>query len=125
MTEVGLWQLDVLLADDLMNDRIHFLKVIILSEFLISQSSLFHSITVEGKKVFLKSFTFIGGILLHCFVLYDILCMGIIEYRHFRDCDLVFCENHKVFYTNVAVEKPPSLVQPCTTNIFVFFIMQP
>ena len=79
MTEVGLWQLNVLLADDLMNDRIHFLKVIILSEFLISQSSLFHSITVEGKKVFLKSFTLIGGILLHCFVLYDILCMGIIE----------------------------------------------
>ena len=56
MTEVGLWQLDVLLADDLMNDRIHFLKVIILSEFLISQSSLFHSITVEGKKSVLEKF---------------------------------------------------------------------
>ena len=125
---LGLWQLNALLADGLMNDRILFRKVTILSvEFLISQSNLFRSIIVEGKKFFLKKlcFAFIAGILLHCFVLYDILCMGIIEYRHFRDCDLVFCENHKVFYTNVAVEKPPSLVQPCTTNIFVFFIMQP
>ena len=50
MTEVGLWQLNVLLADDLMSARIHFLKVAILSEFLISQSNLFHSITVEEKK---------------------------------------------------------------------------
>ena len=63
------------------NDRILFLKVTILSEFLISQSNLFQSIIVEGKKVFLKEscFTFIAGILLHCLVLYDILCMGIIE----------------------------------------------
>ena len=47
-----------------MNDRILFLKVSILSEFLISQSNLFHAIIVEGKKVFLKEscFTFIAGI---------------------------------------------------------------
>ena len=67
------------MLDGLMNDRILFLKVTILSEFLISQSNLLHSIIVEGKKVFLKSFTFIAGILLHCLVLYDILCMEIIE----------------------------------------------
>ena len=64
-----------------MNDRILFLKVSILSEFLISQSNFFHSIIVEGKKVFLKKscFTFIAGILLNCLALYDILHMGIIE----------------------------------------------
>ena len=64
-----------------MNDRILFLKVTILLEFLISQSNLFHFILVERKKVLLKKLclTFIAGILLHCLVLYDILCMGIIE----------------------------------------------
>ena len=66
-----------------------FLKVPILAEFLIFQSNLFHSIIVEGKKVFLKKscFTFIAGILLNYFVLHDILCMGIIKYRYFGDCD--------------------------------------
>ena len=72
--------------DGLMNDRILFhrilLKVLIFSEFLIFQSNLFHSIIVEGKKVFLKKscFTFIAGVLLllHCLVLYDTLCMGIV-----------------------------------------------
>ena len=69
------------IADGLMNDRILFLKVTILSEFLISQSNLFHSIIGEGKKSVLEKqcFTFIARILLHCLVLYDILCMGIIE----------------------------------------------
>ena len=55
-----------------------FFRVLILSEILIFKSNLFHSTIVEGKKVFLKKsgFTFIEGILLHCLVLYDILCMG-------------------------------------------------
>ena len=72
-----------------MNDKILFLKISILSELLIFQSNLFHSIFVEGKKMFLKKscFTFIAGILLHCLVLYDILCMGIIVYRCFGDCN--------------------------------------
>ena len=50
-----------------MNDRILFLKVLILSKFLIFKSNLFHSINVEEKKVFMKRscFTFIAGILLH------------------------------------------------------------
>ena len=64
-----------------MNGRILFLKVSILSEFLIFQSNLFHQLLLEEKKVFLKKsfFTFIAGILLHCLALHDILCMGIIE----------------------------------------------
>ena len=51
-----------------------------LSDFLIFQSNLFHSIIVEGKHVFLKKscFTFIAGILLFCLVQYDILCAEII-----------------------------------------------
>ena len=67
----------MLLAHGLMNEKILFLKVTILSEFLISQSNLFHSIIVEGKNVCLKKscFTFIAGVLLHCFVLYNLLCM--------------------------------------------------
>ena len=82
MTEdLGLWQLNVLLGHGLMNDRIFLLKISILSEPFIFQSNLFHSIIVGRKKVFLKKscFTFIAGILFHCLVLYDILCLGIIE----------------------------------------------
>ena len=69
----------MLLGNGVMNDRILFLKVSILSEFLIFQSNLFHSVIVEGKNIFLNKscFTFIAGILLHCLVLYDILCLGI------------------------------------------------
>ena len=69
------------IRDGLTNDRIHFLKVLILSEFLIVESNLFHSVIVEGKKVFLKKscFTFITGILLHYHVRYDIFCIGVIE----------------------------------------------
>ena len=52
--------------------------MLILSEFLIIQSNLFHSIIVEGKKSVLEN-SFIAGILLHCLALYDILCIGIIE----------------------------------------------
>ena len=64
-----------------MNDRIQFLQVLILSEFLIFKPNLFHSTIVEGKKVLLKRscFTVTAGILLHCLVQYDMLCRGIIE----------------------------------------------
>ena len=69
---LGLWQLHVLLADGLMNDRILFLKVAILSEFLIFQSNLFHSIIVEGKKSVLEEVVFHiycwNFITLHCYV---------------------------------------------------------
>ena len=71
----------MLLGDGLMIDKILFLKVLIVSEFLAFKSNLFHSNIVEGKQVFLKKscFTFIDGILLHCLVLYDILSMGTTE----------------------------------------------
>ena len=42
--------MNMLLEDGLMNDRILFLKVTILSEFLISQPNLFHSIIIDGKR---------------------------------------------------------------------------
>ena len=78
---LGLWKLNMLLADGLMNYRILFLKVAILSELLIYQPNLLHSIIVEGRKVFLKKScsTFIVGILLDCLILSDILCIEIIE----------------------------------------------
>ena len=61
---LGLRKLNVLLGNGLMNDIIPFLKVSILSEFLIFRCNLFHSIIVEGKIEFLKKkcFTFIAGI---------------------------------------------------------------
>ena len=53
---LGLWQLKRLLADDLINFRILFLKILKLLEFLMLWSSLFHSIIVDGKKQFLKKY---------------------------------------------------------------------
>ena len=70
-----------------------------LSEFLIFESNLFHSAIVEKKK-----YAWItqcnktmqqnsktkqcNRILLHCFVLYDILCVGIhSHWRYFGECD--------------------------------------
>ena len=64
-----------------MNDGIIFLKGSLLSDFLILQSNVSHSIIAEWKKVFLKKsrFAFIDGILLQCFDLYNIFCVGTIE----------------------------------------------
>ena len=64
-------------------------KFSIHSEFLMFQSNFFHSIKAEGKTVFSKKsrFTVITGILLHCFVLYNILCVGMIEWKKFGDCN--------------------------------------
>ena len=88
VTKVLPLQVCVLLGNGLINGRILFLEVLILSEFLIFQSNLFDSITVEGKKVFLTKpcFTFINGILIECTS--DTVI-------------LVFHKNRKVFYTNV------------------------
>ena len=85
MTEVFfhlvLWQVNVLLGDGLINVRILFSNVSIVSEFLMFQSNLLHSIIAEGKKVFMRNLcvTFISGSLLHCFVLYNMLYIGMID----------------------------------------------
>ena len=80
LTLLGLRQLNVLLGDAPMNDRILFWKVSILSRCLIFQSNLLHSTIVEGKKSLKNSCaTFIAGILLHCLVLYDIWSIQIIK----------------------------------------------
>ena len=47
-------QLYVLLGEGLINCRILFLKVLRLFELRIDISKLFHSITTDGKKFFLK-----------------------------------------------------------------------
>ena len=52
---LGLWQLKIEFDDALINFKILFLKAEKISEFLIFKSKLFHSMTVDGKKEFLKS----------------------------------------------------------------------
>ena len=89
-----------------MSDGIVSQKISILSELLIFQSNLFHSIFVEEKKVFLEVVfhTNCKNFIMLPF-LYDILCAKIIEYRYFGDCDSIFCRNSKVSSTNVVVEE--------------------
>ena len=55
---LGLWQLKKLLADDLINRSILFLKTFKLLEFLMLWSSLFHSTIVDGKKELLNKVLF-------------------------------------------------------------------
>ena len=50
----GLWISKILLAQGRMKFRTFFLKVLRLAEFLMSRSSLFHSVIAEGKNEFLK-----------------------------------------------------------------------
>ena len=45
----------------------------------------------------MSCFTFIAGILLDCLVLYDLLCMEIIEYRYFGDCDFSILQKQQSF----------------------------
>ena len=50
----GLWISKILLAHGRMKFRSFFLKVLRLAEFLMSRSSLFHSVIAERKNEFLK-----------------------------------------------------------------------
>ena len=111
---LGLWQLNALLGDGVINDRIILLKASILSKPLIFQSNLFHSIIVEGKNVLSKKSCF--NLLLEIYYiallfLYGILilCVEIIE-KKLETVILIFCRNSKVFYSNVAVEESPNLI---------------
>ena len=56
-----LWQLKSLLADGLINFRTPFLNILKLLEFLMLWSNLFHSVTADGKKVFLKKVCLVLG----------------------------------------------------------------
>ena len=62
-----------------------FLKIFKLSELRIFRSSLFHSITAEGKKEFRNKlcFTLNRGILLVFLVLYVLTELGLILHRYF------------------------------------------
>ena len=65
-----------------------FLKIVRLSNFRIFLSILFHSITVEGKKEFLKKscLTLKEGTFSTYLVKYDLLDTGIILRRYVGDC---------------------------------------
>ena len=74
---LGLWQLNVLLGDDLINGRI---LVILISSFQSSNLISSTQLSLKKKRFLKKScFTFIAGILLHCLVLCDVLCVWIIQ----------------------------------------------
>ena len=79
----GLYTLNVLLGLGLINLRICFLKALTDSEFRILLSSLFHSITVDGKKEFRKysCLTLNKGMLLWFLVAHVDKTLGIILKR--------------------------------------------
>ena len=85
LTLLGLWQLKTVLSEGRMKFKSVFLKRFKLSEMRIFRSSLFHSITAEGKKEFRKKlyFTLNREILLVFLALYVLTEVGIILNRYF------------------------------------------
>ena len=80
---LGLWRLIMEFEDGLINFKIFFLKAKKVSEFLIFKSKLFHSVTVDGKKIIPKKICLPlkRGMLLLVFVLYALLSAGSILKR--------------------------------------------
>ena len=90
-----------------------FLKIFKLSELRIFRSSLFHSITAEGKKEFRKKlcFTLNRGILLVFLVLYVLTEVGIILNRYFGHLYLKILKKQHSFLYHLLfsrVSKPSS-----------------
>ena len=80
-----LWQSNMLFAVGLINFKTLFLKILRLGVFWISESSLFHSIMADRRKVFLKKLclTLKWKKLFAFFVEYGLLSLGIILKRCF------------------------------------------
>ena len=95
-----LWHWKILFGVSLMNVRMLSLKELKLVGFWIAGSSLFHSIMVDGRKVFLKKLylIFIKEISLVFLVLQIVLLEGTTFNRYFGW--LQFCKDNKVFYTS-------------------------
>ena len=85
LTPLILWQLKTVLPEERMKFKIVLLKIFKFSELQVFRSSLFHSITAEGKKEFRKKlcFTLNRGILLVFLVLYVVTEVGILLNRYF------------------------------------------
>ena len=77
---LGLWHLKTMFPEGCINFKNFFLKINKFSELRIFWSSLFHSVTTEGKNEFWKSlcFTLNWGILLAFLMLYGLTEVGII-----------------------------------------------
>ena len=85
---VGFWQLKVLLGVGRMNCKMLFLKRVRLSELFILLSRLFHLITKDGKKEFLKKICLrlnLGMLPILFLVLYAVLVVGIFSMRYLGD----------------------------------------
>ena len=80
-------QLNMLFAVRLINFKTFFLKILRLGAFWILRSSLFHSMMIDGKKVFLKKLylTLKWRILFAFLVGYGLFSLGIILKRYFED----------------------------------------
>ena len=87
---LGLWQLKIEFEDGLINFKILFLKAEKVLEYLIFKSKLFHSITVDGKKEFIKKWCLPlkRRILSLVLVFYALLTLGSILERYSGDWPL-------------------------------------
>ena len=83
----------------LLKANICFLKIARLSEFLILESKLFHSVIVEGKKEFLKysCLTLERGMLFLCHVIHASLAVGINSKRYLGDWFLIILKKRQSF----------------------------
>ena len=84
LTPLGLWQLKVVLPEGRMKFKSVFLEMFELSELRMFSSSLFHSITAEGKRNFERNCALLWiEVYYYYFVLYVLTEVGIILNRYF------------------------------------------
>ena len=93
---LGLWQLKIEFEDGLVNFTILFLKAEKVLEFLIFKSKLFHSMTVDGKKEFIKNYVYRWRREL-VLVLYVLLTLGSIFKRYSGDWSLNILKKKQSF----------------------------
>ena len=101
LTPLGLWHLKTLLPERRINFKSFFVKIFKFSGLLIFWSSLFHSITAEGKNEFWKKLclTLNWGILLAFLVLYGLTEVGMILNRYYGDWFLnILKKQHDFLY---------------------------
>ena len=110
---LGLWHLKILFPEGRINFKSFFLKINKFSELRIFWSSLFHSITTEGKNEFWEKlcFTLNWGILLAFLVFYGIMEVGIILNRYSGDWFLIILkkEHNFLYHFLFSRDSKPSL----------------
>ena len=110
LTPLGLWQLKVVLPEGRMKLKSFFLEMLELFELRMFSSSLFHSITAEGKRNFERNCALLWiEVYYYYFVLYVLTEVGIILNRYFGYLYLKILKKQHSFLYHLLFQGFPNL----------------